>query len=71
MEFKLPDIGEGLEEGEIVKWLVKEGDVVKADQNIVQIETDKAVADLPSPVSGTILKIHVHYIYFPGAGLVS
>lgn len=57
-EFKLPDIGEGLEEGEIVKWLVKEGDTVKADQNIVQIETDKAVADLPSPASGTILKIH-------------
>ena len=58
MEFKLPDIGEGLEEGDIVKWLVSEGDVVKADQNIVQIETDKAVADLPAPVSGKILKIH-------------
>jgi len=57
-EFKLPDIGEGLEEGEIIKWLVKEGDSVESDQNIVQIETDKAVADLPSPVSGTILKIH-------------
>lgn len=58
VEFKLPDIGEGLEEGEIVKWLVSEGDTVKADQNIVQVETDKAVADLPSPASGKILKIH-------------
>jgi pyruvate dehydrogenase E2 component (dihydrolipoamide acetyltransferase) len=58
MEFKLPDIGEGLEEGEVVKWLVKKGDVVKADQNIVTMETDKAIADLPSPVGGTILKIH-------------
>ena len=57
-EFKLPDIGEGLEEAEIIKWLVKEGDVVKADQNIVQVETDKAVADLPAPVGGKILKIN-------------
>ena len=58
MEFKLPDIGEGLEEAEIIKWLVKEGDIVKADQNIVQVETDKAVADLPAPVSGKILRIN-------------
>jgi len=57
-EFKLPDIGEGLEEGEIVKWLVKEGDSVKEDQNIVQVETDKSVADLPSPKSGKILRIN-------------
>ncbi len=57
-EFRLPDIGEGLEEGEIVKWLVAEGDEVKSDQNIVQVETDKAVADLPAPVSGKILKIN-------------
>ena len=57
-EFKFPDVGEGIAEGEIVKWLVKEGDRVKADQNIVQIETDKAVVDIPSPKAGTILKIH-------------
>ncbi len=57
-EFKLPDIGEGIAEAEIVEWLVSEGDVVKADQVIVKIETDKAVADLPTPVSGTILKIN-------------
>ncbi len=58
VEFKFPDVGEGIAEGEIVKWLAKEGDIVKADDNIVQIETDKAVADLPAPVSGRILKIN-------------
>jgi len=58
MEFKFPDVGEGIAEGEIVKWLVKEGDTVKADQNIVQVETDKAVVDLPAPVGGKILKIN-------------
>ncbi len=57
-EFLLPDVGEGLTEGEIVKWLVAVGDTVKADQNIVQVETDKAVADLPAPVGGTILAIN-------------
>jgi pyruvate dehydrogenase E2 component (dihydrolipoamide acetyltransferase) len=57
-EFKFPDVGEGILEGEIVKWLVKEGDIVKEDQNIAQIETDKAVADIPSPKSGTVLKIN-------------
>ncbi|MEK6909198.1 MAG: dihydrolipoamide acetyltransferase family protein [Nanoarchaeota archaeon] len=57
-EFRLPDIGEGIAEAEIVEWVVKEGDKVKADQVIVKIETDKAVADLPCPVSGTILKIN-------------
>ena len=57
-EFKFPDVGEGIAEGEIVKWLVKEGDKVKADQEIVQIETDKAVVDIPSPKAGVILKIH-------------
>ena len=57
-EFKFPDVGEGITEGEIVKWLVKEGDTVKADQNIVQVETDKAVVDLPAPVGGKILKIN-------------
>jgi len=58
MEFKFPDVGEGIAEGEIVKWLVKEGDSVKADQKIVQVETDKAVVDLPAPTSGKILKIN-------------
>src|SRR3989344_4895913 len=57
-EFKLPDIGEGIAEAEIVEWTVKEGDFVNAYQNIVKIETDKAVADLPSPVTGTMLNIN-------------
>ncbi|MAF51381.1 MAG: branched-chain alpha-keto acid dehydrogenase subunit E2 [Nanoarchaeota archaeon] len=57
-EYKFPDVGEGIQEGEIVRWLVKEGDLVKEDQNIVQIETDKAVVDIPSPKTGKILKIN-------------
>ncbi len=56
--FKFPDVGEGIQEGEIIKWLIKEGDIVKEDMPIVQIETDKAVVDLPSPKSGKILKIN-------------
>jgi len=58
-EFKFPDVGEGIVEGEVVKWLVKEGDKVKENDNIAQIETDKAVVDIPTPKGGTILKIHV------------
>ena len=58
IEFRLPDIGEGIVEATIVDWLVTEGDSVKNDQIIVKIETDKAVADLPSPIAGTILKIN-------------
>jgi pyruvate dehydrogenase E2 component (dihydrolipoamide acetyltransferase) len=57
-DFKFPDIGEGIAEGEIVKWQVKEGDRVEQHQTIVSIETDKAIADIPSPRSGVILKIH-------------
>ncbi len=57
-EFKFPDVGEGITEGEIVKWLVKEGEDVKEDQNIVQVETDKAVVELPSPKKGKMLKIN-------------
>jgi len=58
-EFKLPDLGEGIHEGELVKWLVKEGDTVKEHDNIAQIETDKALVEVPTPKSGTILKLHV------------
>jgi len=57
-EFRFPDVGEGITEGEIVKWLVKEGDSVKQDQPMVQVETDKAVVDLPSPYAGTIVSLH-------------
>ncbi len=58
MKFKFPDVGEGIHEGEIIEWLVKEGDSVEEDQNIVKVETDKAVVELPSPATGTIVKIH-------------
>jgi len=58
-EFKFPDVGEGIHEGEIVKWFVKEGDKVKADEPLGEIETDKAIVEMPSPKSGKILKLHV------------
>lgn len=57
-EFKFPDVGEGITEGEIVKWRVKEGDAVKEHDVIVEVETDKAIVEIPAPVSGTILKLH-------------
>jgi pyruvate dehydrogenase E2 component (dihydrolipoamide acetyltransferase) len=53
-EFNLPDVGEGLSEGEIVKWHIAVGDTVKADQIIVDVQTDKAIVEIPAPVSGTI-----------------
>lgn len=56
-EFKFPDIGEGLTEGEIVRWLVKEGDEIKEGQPMVEVETDKALAEIPSPKTGVVLKI--------------
>src|SRR3990172_9856262 len=58
LEFKFPDVGEGITEGEIVKWLVKEGDNVKQDQPIAEVETDKAIVEIPAPQAGIILKIH-------------
>jgi len=57
VEFKFPDVGEGIHEGTLVKWLVKEGDKVKADQALLEMETDKAVVELPSPASGKIMKL--------------
>ncbi|HEX7232262.1 MAG TPA: dihydrolipoamide acetyltransferase family protein [Candidatus Binatia bacterium] len=57
-EFRLPDVGEGISEAEIVRWLVAEGATVKEDQDIVEIETDKAIVALPSPHSGKIVKLH-------------
>jgi len=56
-EFKLPDIGEGITEGEIIKWHVKEGDEVKEDQPLLEIMTDKVNAVIPSPVKGKVTKI--------------
>lgn len=58
VEFKFPDVGEGITEGEIVKWRVKEGDSIKEHDTLVEIETDKAVVEIPSPASGEILRLH-------------
>jgi len=54
-EFLLPDVGEGLEAGIIVKWLVSPGEKVTVDQIIVEIETDKALVEIPAPVTGTLI----------------
>ena len=57
-EYELPDVGEGVAEGEIVAWHVDVGDHVEEDQVLAEVETDKAVVDLPSPVDGTITELH-------------
>lgn len=57
-EFRFPDVGQGITEGEIVKWRVRVGDAVKEDQVLVEIETDKAVVEVPSPRTGIILFRH-------------
>ncbi|WP_077325913.1 dihydrolipoamide acetyltransferase family protein [Virgibacillus siamensis] len=57
--FKLPDIGEGIHEGEIVKWFVKKGDEVKEDDVLCEVQNDKAVVEIPSPVDGTVEEVHV------------
>lgn len=54
-EFRLPDIGEGLTEAEIVRWLIPVGGAVKADQPVVEVETDKAVVEIPSPFAGFVI----------------
>jgi len=57
IELKLPDVGEGIAEGEVVRWLVVEGAQVKEDDPLVEILTDKANVEIPSPVTGTVVKI--------------
>ncbi|WP_076367387.1 dihydrolipoamide acetyltransferase family protein [Peribacillus simplex] len=57
MEFKLPDVGEGMHEGEIIQWLIKEGEAVKQDQPIVEVQTDKVNAELTAPAAGVVKKI--------------
>src|SRR6185503_8000202 len=57
-DFKLPDIGEGVVEGEIVKWLVKAGDEIKEDQPMVEVMTDKATVTIPSPKKGRVLQTY-------------
>lgn len=58
-EFKLPDIGEGIHEGEIVKWFVKAGDTVKEDDVLLEVQNDKAVVEIPAPVDGTVKEVKV------------
>src|SRR5882724_5555357 len=55
-EFRLPDIGEGVVEGEVVRWLVKEGDALRMDQPMVEIMTDKATVEIPAPRAGRVGK---------------
>lgn len=59
IEFKLPDVGEGIQAGDVVNVLVAEGEVIKANQNVVELETDKAVIELPCPTAGRVVKVHV------------
>jgi len=57
-EFKLPDLGEGLTDGEVVRWLVAEGDAIELNQPVVEVETAKAVVEIPAPYGGTVVKLH-------------
>jgi pyruvate dehydrogenase E2 component (dihydrolipoamide acetyltransferase) len=58
-EFRLPDIGEGIHEGEIVKWFIKPGDKVEEDDVLCEVQNDKAVVEIPSPVAGTVEELLV------------
>ncbi|NUC74270.1 2-oxo acid dehydrogenase subunit E2 [Haloterrigena sp. SYSU A558-1] len=58
-EFELPDVGEGVAEGELVSWLVEKGDTVSEDQPVAEVETDKALVEVPAPVNGTVRELHV------------
>ena len=58
-EFKLPDLGEGLTEGEVARWLVSEGQEVAEDDPLVEIQTDKATVEIPSPAAGVVSRIFV------------
>ncbi|MGI0067779.1 MAG: dihydrolipoamide acetyltransferase family protein, partial [Thermoplasmata archaeon] len=57
-EFRLPDIGEGVAEGEVVQWFVREGEAIREDAPLVSVLTDKANVEIPSPKAGTVVKIH-------------
>ncbi len=58
-DFKLPDLGEGVHEGQIVRLMVKAGEMIREDQPLMEVETDKASVEIPSPFSGTVAKWHV------------
>lgn len=59
VDFKLPNLGEGVESGEVLSLLVKEGDTIAKDQNVVELETDKATVEVPCPHAGKVTQIHV------------
>lgn len=65
-EVKLPELGEGVTEGELIKWLVKPGDTVKADQPVAEVMTDKATVEVPTPVAGVVKELK----YKPGEVIV-
>ncbi len=57
VDFRLPDVGEGMAEAEVVRWLVQVGDRVELDQPVVEMQTDKAVVELPAPAAGRVTEI--------------
>ncbi|MFN2609841.1 MAG: dihydrolipoamide acetyltransferase family protein [Actinomycetota bacterium] len=72
-DFRLPDLGEGLEDAELVRWLVAEGDVISLNQPLVEVDTAKAMVEIPSPFAGTVSKLHAGQgdIVKVGAALVT
>src|SRR6266542_6320155 len=58
-DFKLPELGEDIQEADVIKILVAEGDVVEATQPLIEIETEKATVEVPADAAGTVVKIHV------------
>ena len=58
-EFRLPDLGEGLTEGEVARWLVSEGQEIAEDDPLVEVQTDKATVEIPSPAAGVVSRILV------------
>ena len=59
IDIKLPSLGDGIESGDVLEVLVREGDVIAKDQGIVELETDKATVEVPSTHAGTVKKVHV------------
>src|SRR5437667_5689329 len=57
MDFRLPELGEGVYEAELVNWLIKPGDTVKRGQNLMEVLTDKATMEVPSPFAGTVTEL--------------
>ena len=69
-EFKLPDLGEGLTEGEIARWLVEEGQEIAEDAPLVEIATDKTTVEIPSPAAGCVSRILVEEVAVVPVGTV-